>query len=598
MTRYQLENIKTCSTNYNMNINFNQRKNVVKKCFYRKIKMKTLNSLVVNLSHLNLSNADISVLNKGLKYVPTPSAVNTCQPVKNAFANLRNRMATRYFFINKPHPRNELHRKSNWLAPEPQHKNLQNFFALVKRDLCDFTTKFPLLRCQSNLTRSERKSLLKLSKNRNIVIKKADKGGRVVIMSKDDYIGKVYDHLSNNKYYAKMKTDPSKDLKTNINSFIEISLCRHNINKNTAKFITPPENTKMPLFYILPKIHKDGIPGRPIVSAVNSITENISEFLNLCLQPLLPKLKSYVKDTKHLIQRLQTIPAQNEHVLLVSADVSSLYTNIPHQEGVDACIHFIRKYRNTLPSFTPNEHVIRTLFSFILENNYFMFLNEIYLQLLGTAMDDIFFIWEHSEEELHKFFIYLNSIHPTIKFTYEYSTEEISFLDTTIYLDKRSRKLKTKLFIKPTDSRALLHFTSYHPHHTKRGIIYSQALRYRMITSQDSILKCELDELKSILLTRGYKGRLVDEIFGKIAKLKQSDVLSNSTHKFNKKRIHFRTADNSGDADRDQNKDKHILPFLLPYHEKFTTLKRILHKYWFIIESDPALRLVFQPNHS
>ncbi|XP_057310001.1 uncharacterized protein LOC130647999 [Hydractinia symbiolongicarpus] len=164
MTRYQLGNIKTCSTNYNMNINFNQRKNVVKKSFYRKIKMKTLNSLVVNLSHLNLSNADISVLNKGLKYVPTPSAVNTCQPVKNAFANLRNRMAT-----------------------------------------------------------SKRKSLLKLSKNRNIVIKKADKGGRVVIMSKDDYIRKVYDHLSNNKYYAKMKTDPSKDLKTNINSFIEIS---------------------------------------------------------------------------------------------------------------------------------------------------------------------------------------------------------------------------------------------------------------------------------------------------------------------------------------------------------------------------------------
>ncbi|XP_057310002.1 uncharacterized protein LOC130648000 [Hydractinia symbiolongicarpus] len=367
----------------------------------------------------------------------------------------------------------------------------------------------------------------------------------------------------------------------------------------------------MPLFYILPKIHKDGIPGRPIVSAVNSITENISEFLNLCLQPLLSKLQSYVKETKHLIQRLQTIPAQNKHVLLVSADVSSLYTNIPQQEGVDACIHFIRKYRNTLPSFTPNEHVIRTLFSFILENNYFMFLNEIYLQLLGTAMGtkvappyaSLFLgLFEqttyssygnNSEEELHKFFIYLNSIHPTIKFTYEYSTEEISFLDTTIYLDKRSRKLKTKLFIKPTDSRALLHFTSYHPHHTKRGIIYSQALRYRMITSQDSILKCELDELKSILLTRGYKGRLVDEIFEKIAKLKQSDVLSNSTHKFNKKRIHFRTADNSGDADREQNKDKHILPFILPYHEKFTTLKRILHKYWFIIESDPALRLVF-----
>ncbi|XP_057312038.1 uncharacterized protein LOC130650523 [Hydractinia symbiolongicarpus] len=215
-----------------------------------------------------------------------------------------------------------------------------------------------------------------------------------------------------------------------------------------------------------PKIHKDGIPGRPIVSAVNSITENISEFLNLCLQPLLPKLKSYVKDTKHLIQRLQTIPAQNEHVLLVSADVSSLYTNIPHQEGVDACIHFIRKYRNTLPSFTPNEHVIRTLFSFILENNYFMFLNEIYLQLLGTAMGT-----KVAPPYASLFLGLFEQVFIFDKFP-NLITIFIRFLDDIFFIwehNKRSRKLKTKLSIKPTDSRALLHFTSYHPHHTKRA---------------------------------------------------------------------------------------------------------------------------------
>ena len=39
-----------------------------------------------------------------------------------------------------------------------------------------------------------------------------------------------------------------------------------------------------------------------------------------------------------------------------------------------------------------------------------------------------FFIWEHGEESLEKFLNKLNSFHPTIKFTAEYSKEAINFL--------------------------------------------------------------------------------------------------------------------------------------------------------------------------
>ena len=42
-------------------------------------------------------------------------------------------------------------------------------------------------------------------------------------------------------------------------------------------------------------------------------------------------------------------------------------------------------------------------------------------------VDDIFFIWEHEEESLEKFLNKLNSFHPTIKFTAEYSKEAINF---------------------------------------------------------------------------------------------------------------------------------------------------------------------------
>ena len=110
------------------------------------------------------------------------------------------------------------------------------------------------------------------------------------------------------------------------------------MSKETAKYITPTTNYRIPLFYILPKIHKKEIPGRPIVSAVNSVTENISEFLNLCIQPLLPKLRSYIKDTKHFVFVIAKLPKQKSNIILVSADVTSLYTNIPHDEGIEACI--------------------------------------------------------------------------------------------------------------------------------------------------------------------------------------------------------------------------------------------------------------------
>ena len=106
-------------------------------------------------------------------------------------------------------------------------------------------------------------------------------------MNKYDFINKVYDLLNNEKHYAKITTDPTRDLITNINSFIETAVSHYHISKTTAKFITPTTDYRLPLFYILPKIHKKGIPGRPIVSASNSPTENISEFLNLCIQPFL-----------------------------------------------------------------------------------------------------------------------------------------------------------------------------------------------------------------------------------------------------------------------------------------------------------------------
>ena len=103
-------------------------------------------------------------------------------------------------------------------------------------------------------------------------------------------------------------------------------------------------------------------------------------------------------------------------------------------------------------------------------------------------IDDIFFIFLGSHSQLKSLITFMNTISPTIKYTFTYSEQTVSYLDVQIYLSE-SRKLMTKLYKKPTDCMTLLHFHSHHPPSCKEGIIYSQALRYTKIISEDHILQ-------------------------------------------------------------------------------------------------------------
>ncbi len=124
-------------------------------------------------------------------------------------------------------------------------------------------------------------------------------------------------------------------------------------------------------------------------------------------------------------------------------------------------------------------------------------------------IDDIFLIWEHGEDGLNAFTDYLNSIHPTLKFTVSYSCSQIEFLDVLVIKD--NGRIRTNLFVKPTDTHQYLHFSSCHTYHTKSGIPYGQALRLRRIISNDEDFDEKCSELKSWLLKRGFDERMVTE---------------------------------------------------------------------------------------
>ena len=65
-------------------------------------------------------------------------------------------------------------------------------------------------------------------------------------------------------------------------------------------------------------------------------------------------------------------------------------------------------------------------------------------------IDDIFLIWEHGEESLKFFLEKINSIHPTIKFTADWSYSSINFLDVKVIM--KDGKIITDLYVKPTDT--------------------------------------------------------------------------------------------------------------------------------------------------
>ena len=154
-------------------------------------------------------------------------------------------------------------------------------------------------------------------------------------------------------------------------------------------------------------------------------------------------------------------------------------------------------------------------------NNYLDFNGEHYHQISGTAMgtklapsyanlfmtkfeqnhvytyhlqptlwmkfiDDIFMIWAHGMDSLLEFIEYLNTVHPTIKFTSTISPTEVPFLDLIIYI--RGDKLYTRFHTKSTDRHMYLNVYSEHPMSLKRSIPYSQFLRLKRIHSQSHYL--------------------------------------------------------------------------------------------------------------
>ena len=128
------------------------------------------------------------------------------------------------------------------------------------------------------------------------------------------------------------------------------------IHKTTAKWLSLTHDpARIPVFYTLTKIHKPTPVGRPIISGCSGPTEWISAFVDHLIQLIAQLQASYLEDTTDFINFIERIKLPKS-AILVSMDVTSLYTNIPQREGITTVCYACEEFHQgnspvSLPGF-------------------------------------------------------------------------------------------------------------------------------------------------------------------------------------------------------------------------------------------------------
>ena len=187
---------------------------------------------------------------------------------------------------------------------------------------------------KDNLTIAERTTLNQLKNRKDIVIKKADKGDTIVVETLERYVQDGLNHLNNPDIYQPIDKDINLEITQAINKFLQDVLNKGLIDHDTFEAIKPSPNPRTPIIYFLKKLHKNPISVRPIVSSINSPASNLSNFIDILLKPIVRTFPHILSNTTELLLDIENITVP-DHAIIATLDVTSLYTNIPTDEGID-----------------------------------------------------------------------------------------------------------------------------------------------------------------------------------------------------------------------------------------------------------------------
>lgn len=323
----------------------------------RKTNRKLDTTTVINLSNVQLTQDKVNLLSRGLKFCPIPTHIDWPEFKADISDFIRRLWLHEYFYENDNNnssddSHNPFRVKSTYTPHPGREASLDAFCNTIEQQLLNAR---PTKVCD-NLTKRERRALKRLIQREDIIIKFADKGSGTVVMDMDWYKNECLQQLNDIQFYEKIDNDTSPLTHECVKKYISGLQFDEVIDDETAKYLK--ENSPKPgRFYTIPKIHKQGHPGHPIVFSNSHPTKRISQFVDHHLQPLVTKLPSYMKDTTHFLNKLNSIGQLPNGVLLVA----SLYTNIPHNDGIQAYSDFLDKRVN--PTIKLQDSVILSRWS-------------------------------------------------------------------------------------------------------------------------------------------------------------------------------------------------------------------------------------------
>ena len=534
-------------------------------------------SLVFNYSSLQLTESMICLLNRGLNFSVLPLKLDITQVLVD-YRKYERRVIWHEFWFGRE--TDEEYKKpifktnkSNMPRNHSSPQGLQMYLNGLKSEILD-----PRNRNQTkcNIPPEEiqaLKILIRLQRERIIKIMACDKGAGIMILDFEEYLKSCYNHLNSvqiqpdgsaKPYYIKINQLKLGQAQQNIYNIIEEGLHHGYINQNEFDEMNPRDKD-FGRFYCNFKVHKEHTPmsappPRPIVSVSGSFSENIGVFVEYHIKDLVWKHSDILQDTPDFLRCLDSEinqkSALSPNSILVVADVSALYTNIPGEESLECLSEALEERR--VPGI-PGGFLVR-LMEAILENNSFCFNKEYYKQNIGASMgqrpipslanifmarridnkikelsskyskdrnqalllfkrflDDIFMIFNGTTKQVHKLFDDINNIHPSIKLTMMHTSiesesqedrcdcqyqERIPFLDTSCAI--KNKKIDIDLYKKETDRNRYLLPESCHSKQTTASIPFSLAMRIVRICTNPKVRDCRLEELKNLLLARNY----------------------------------------------------------------------------------------------
>ena len=236
---------------------------------------------------------------------------------------------------------------------------------------------------KDNLSKDERKALKELQSDTSIVILPADKGRSTVILNREDYLEKCMDHINNGPYQL-LKKDPTTKIKAKTLKQLKV-LKDNEFIDNKLYYYLKPTDSPAPRFYGQPKIHKPGVPIRPIVSYSGSPLYNLNKYIANILKTYVKHENNNAKNSTTFSNYIRNVPIEDDKIM-VSFDVTSLCTNIPIIDTLNIikdCVHsddqFARK------TAIPQDKFL-DLVNLVLTTTWYTFNSQFYQQTDGVAM--------------------------------------------------------------------------------------------------------------------------------------------------------------------------------------------------------------------